>query len=480
MESVWSDSCKFDRRDNLLRDIECDVLIIGAGIAGILTGYFLQESGKNVIIIEKNRIACGNTKKTTAKITSQHDLIYEKLIKEFGIEKAGQYARANELAIKKYKQIIEDKKIDCDFEELPAYLYSLKETDNLKREVESAKSLGIDAEFVETVKLPFKIKGAVKFNNQAQFNPLKFLKEIAKELKIYEDTKALEIKENLVVTNRGDIKARDIVVATHYPIMNATGYYFMKMHQERSYVIAIEDAEDVEGVYIDEEKGGYSFRNYNGLLLLGGESHRTGENEEGGSYEKLRKAAKEFYPNGKEKYHWSAQDCMTLDGIPYIGRYSNSTDNIYVATGFNKWGMTSSMVSAMIISDLILEKENDFSQIFSPHRFDLSLSINNIANDLIETSKNFIAEKIYIPESKIDQIEKGHGGIVEYNNEKVGVYKDNEGKVFIVSTKCTHLGCQLHWNADELTWDCPCHGSRFDYKGRVIDTPAIKNLENEE
>lgn len=171
---------------------------------------------------------------------------------------------------------------------------------------------------------------------------------------------------------------------------------------------------------------------------------------------------------------------MTLDGIPYIGRYSNSTDNIYVATGFNKWGMTSSMVAAMIISDLILEKENDFSHIFSPHRFDLSLSINNIANDLIETSKNFIAEKIYIPESKIDEIEKGHGGIVEYNNEKVGVYKDNEGKVFIVSTKCTHLGCQLHWNADELTWDCPCHGSRFDYKGRVIDTPAIKNLENEE
>ena len=171
MESVWSDSCKFDKRDTLLRDIECDVLIIGAGIAGILTGYFLQESGKNVIIIERNRIASGNTKKTTAKITSQHDLIYE-------------------------------------------------------------------------------------------------------------DTKALEIKENLVVTNRGDIKARDIVVATHYPIMNAPGYYFMKMHQERSYVIDIEDAEDVEGMYIDEEKGGYSFRNYNGLLLLGGVSHRTGENEE--------------------------------------------------------------------------------------------------------------------------------------------------------------------------------------------------------
>lgn len=476
MKSVWSESCKFRKRDALNKDIKTDVLVIGAGIAGVLTAYMLKQKGREVVVIDAAEIASGNTKNTTAKITSQHDLIYSKLIAEFGEEKARQYAKANELAIKKYKEIIEDKRIECDLEEKPAYVYSLNEIDVLKEEVEAAKNLGIDAEFVDEANLPFKINGAVKFNNQAQFNPLKFLKGISNELIIYENTRALEIKENLVVTSGGNITANNIVVATHYPIMNAPGYYFMKMHQERSYVLALENTSEIDGMYIDINKEGYSFRTYNNLLLLGGISHRTGENEEGGSYDKLRKVAKELYTKAKEKYYWSAQDCMTIDGIPYIGRYSSETPNIYVATGFNKWGMTSSMVSAMIISDMILEKENDFSEIFSPRRFDLSLSINNIANDLIETAKNFIAQKVYIPSSEIEHIKNGHGGIIEYNGEKVGVYKNKEGKEFFVSTKCTHLGCQLSWNADELTWDCPCHGSRFDYKGRLIGSPATKDL----
>lgn len=476
MKSVWSESCKFRKREALNKDIKTDVLVIGAGIAGVLTAYMLKQKGREVVVIDAAEIASGNTKNTTAKITSQHDLIYSKLITEFGEEKARQYAKANELAIKKYKEIIEYKRIECDFEEKPAYVYSLNEVDVLKEEVEAAKNLGIDAEFVQEANLPFKIKGAIKFNNQAQFNPLKFLKGISNELVIYENTRALEIKENLVVTSGGNITANNIVVATHYPIMNAPGYYFMKMHQERSYVLALENTSEIDGMYIDLNKEGYSFRTYNNLLLLGGISHRTGENEEGGSYDELRKVAKRLYPKAKEKYYWSAQDCMTIDGIPYIGRYSSETPNIYVATGFNKWGMTSSMVSAMIISDMILEKENDFSEIFSPRRFDLSLSINNIANDLIETAKNFIAQKVYIPSSEIEHIKNGHGGIIEYNGEKVGVYKNKEGKEFFVSTKCTHLGCQLSWNADELTWDCPCHGSRFDYKGRLIGSPATKDL----
>lgn len=476
MKSVWNESCKLKKRGTLKKDIKTDILIIGAGIAGLLTAHMLKKSGRNVILIDGDEIASGNTKNTTAKITSQHDLIYNKLILEFGEEKARQYAKANELAIEKYKEIIKERKIDCDFEDKAAYIYSLNEIGILKEEVEAAKKVGIDAEFVEKADLPFEIKGAVKFNNQGQFNPLKFLKNISEDLIIYENTRALEVKDNLVVTNRGDITANSIVIATHYPIINMPGYYFMKMHQERSYVIALENVNDIDGMYIDVDKEGYSFRTYKNLLLLGGIKQRTGENEKGGSYDELRRVAKELYPKSRERYHWSAQDCMTIDGIPYIGKYSDETPNIYVATGFNKWGMTSSMVAAMIISDMILEKENDFSEIFSPKRFDLSLSINNIAKDISETAKNFIAQKIYIPSSKIEHIKNGHAGIIEYNGEKVGVYKDNEGKEFFVSTKCSHLGCQLHWNADELTWDCPCHGSRFDYKGRLIGGPATKGL----
>ena len=451
MKSVWTETCKINEREELKDDIKTDVLVVGAGIAGILIGYFLKESGREVVLIDSKQALSGNTKNTTAKITSQHDLIYSKLISEFGEERARQYSEANELAIEKYRQIISERKIDCDFEEKPAYVYSIHNINKIKEEAEAAKKLGIDAEFVQKADLPFDIKGAVKFNNQAQFNPLKFLKDISEDLIIYENTKALEIKEDRVITDKGTIKAHHIVVATHYPIMNVPGYYFLKMHQERSYVLALENAGEIDGMYIDAEKEGYSFRSYKNYILLGGMSHRTGENDEGGKYEDLRRAAKILYPRAEEKFNWSAQDCMTIDGIPYIGRYSEKTPNIYVATGFNKWGMTSSMVSAMIISDMILGIENNFSEIFSPKRFDLSLSIKNIAKDMSETTVNFIGEKIKIPKDKIEHIKNGHGGIVEYNGKKVGVYKNKDGKEFVVSTKCSHLGCQLHWNADELT-----------------------------
>ena len=239
---------------------------------------------------------------------------------------------------------------------------------SLEDEYNAAKKLGIDAELVDEVNLPFKVKGALKFKNQAQFNPLKFLKPISEKLTIYENTTALDItEENSVVTkDEIKIKANKIIVATHYPFLNTPGYYFMRMHQERSYVLALENAQDVNGMYIGIDKNAYSFRNYKNLLLFGGVAQRTGENEEGGAYDELRKAAKELYPNSIEKYHWSAQDCMTLDNIPYIGHYSSKTPDIYVETGFKKWGMTTSMVAAMIISDMILEKENDFSEIFSP------------------------------------------------------------------------------------------------------------------
>ncbi|AWK50619.1 FAD-dependent oxidoreductase [Clostridium beijerinckii] len=479
MESVWNSEINFRKREVLSKDIECDILVIGAGMAGLLTAYMLAKSGREVVIIDAKSTANGVTKNTTAKITCQHDLIYDSIIKEFGEEGARQYAKANELAIEKYKEIIDEENIDCDFERKDAYVYSLDNTESLKSEYIAVKKLGIDAELVDEVNLPFKVKGALKFKNQAQFNPLKFLRTISEKLTIYENTTALDITEEISVVTKDDIKikANKIIVATHYPFLNTPGYYFMRMHQERSYVLALENAQDVNGMYKGIDKNAYSFRNYKNLLIFGGEAQRAGENEEGGAYEKLRKAAKELYPNSIEKYHWSAQDCMTLDNIPYIGHYSSKTPDIYVETGFKKWGMTTSMVAAMIISDMILEKENDFSEIFSPGRFDMSASMKNAANDLMITAKNFIAQRIDIPEESIVSLKNGQGGIVEYKGRKTGVYKDNDGRIFAVSTKCAHLGCELHWNADELTWDCPCHGSRYDYKGNWIESPTNKSLD---
>lgn len=476
-KSIWSADTAVARRAPLSRDISVNTVIIGAGMAGVLTGYELAKRGVSVAIIERDRIASGVTKDTTAKVTAQHGLVYRRLIAEIGENQARQYAAANARAVERYAEIIGSRGIGCDFERLPAYVYSLDQTDELYAEVKAACSLGLDAEFTTDSALPFPVKGAVRFPNQAQMNPLKFIRGVARDLEIYEDSEVLEVSHDCVTTKGGKAFAKNIVVATHYPFINSPGYYFLRMHQQRSYALALENTgAKLDGMYIDADNMGFSFRGYDNLTILGGEGHRTGQNENGGHYAKLRQKAAEFYPGSQVVHEWSAQDCMTLDGVPYIGRYSSSTPNIFVATGFNKWGMTSSMVSALVLSALITGEDCDFAAVFSPQRFNAAASTGNLLRDGMKSAKNLIAGAFASPRGNIDELEPGHGGIVEYDGQKVGVYKNEKGEAFIVSPKCTHLGCQLEWNPDELTWDCPCHGSRFGYDGHVIEPPASEPL----
>ena len=479
MESIWKKECQFLKREALIGDIKTDVAIIGAGMAGLLIATLLQQKGVEVIVLEGNEIASGQTGNTTAKITSQHELIYDKLINEVGKEKAYQYAMSNQQAIQMYRKMIEEQGISCHFEELPAYVYTLQNVSKIEKEVDAAKKLGIDAEFTTKTTLPFTVKGAVKFNKQAQFNPLEFIQVISKPLKIYEHTMVKEIVDQTIITENGKVKAKTIVVASHYPFMNTPGYFFLRMHQERSYVIGLENTLNLQGMYIDEDKQGFSLRNYKDMLILGGGGHRTGENTNGGRYDKLRKAAGEYYPDSIEICHWSAQDCMTLDEVPYIGLYSASTPNLYVATGFQKWGMTTSMVAAMILSDKIIGNKNPYEEVFSPQRFKVNASMKNFLNEGKHAASGIFLENFKVPSAHLEQIQNGHGGVIEYEGHKIGVYKNIEGKVFMVSTKCTHLGCKLEWNPDELSWDCPCHGSRFDFTGSLIDNPAMEDLECE-
>ena len=476
MKSIWSESYNIKENESLNGDIDTDIVIIGGGIAGLLIAYMLKMKGKDPIVIDKGKVLKGNTENTTAKITIQHDLIYDKLIKEFGYENAEKYAKANKLAIDTYKKIISENNIECNFEIADSYIYSLNNTKKLESEYEAAIKLGIDAELVDEIELPFDIAKALKFKDQANFNPIQFLNYIANDLKIYENTKAIGIEDKVVITENGKIKANNIVVATHFPIINTPGYYFLRMHQERGYVIALENAQIIKGMYLDEAENGYSFRRYKDLLILGASAKRTGSNEKGGEYARLREFAYKLYPSAIEKYKWSAQDCVPQDGIPYIGHYSKDLENIYVATGFNKWGMTTSMVSAIIISNMITGVDEEFHSIFSPERFDFTASIKDMMKDGKETVYNFISEIVHIPLETIEEIKNGEGKIVTYNGEKIGVYKDNSGKVYKVNTRCPHLGCELNWNADDLSWDCPCHGSRFDYEGKLMDSPSIKNL----
>lgn len=467
-------------RAPLTGDIDAEVAVIGAGLAGVLTAYLLQKQGIQTVVLECKEAGSGMTKNTTAKITSQHSLIYRKLMMYKGEQRAWEYAMANQQAIEKFEEIISDLQTDCDFEILPNYVYSLDDEYKIKQEVEAAQKLGLPASFTKETTLPFQVKAAIRFEHQAQFHPLKFLDAVVDKLNLYENTRVTEIhKDGLIKTDQGSVKARKVVIATHYPFINVPGYYFFKMHQERSYLTAIEggDADSrihLDGMYLDADTDGFTFRNYKNLLLFGGVSHRTGEYQPADSYATIEKHIRKYYPEAKLLYNWSNQDCMTPDSIPYIGSYSLQTPNIYVATGFNKWGMSGSMVAAMIVSEKIAGRNHDYQKVFNPHRLMLSGS-RALLKDAAIITISLLSEHFCIPHDRLKNIQKGKAGVVRYNGQRVGVYRDQEDKYYFVSTKCPHLGCKLEWNQNEMTWDCPCHGSRFDYRGNMINNPAMRN-----
>ena len=430
MDSIWTKTVHMPGFPTLEEDIKTDVLIIGGGMAGILCAHFLQEQGVDYVLAEGRTICSGVTKNTTAKITSQHGLIYQKIAKQRGNEIAAMFLDANQAALRKYAELA--KSIDCDFERKTNYVYSINDRKKLEKEMDVLTRLGFDSIFIESAKIPLRMAGAVGFGNQAQFHPLKFVAGICPKLNIYEHTYVKELKPNMAVTERGNISFQKVIFATHFPIDNKHGMYFLKMYQHRSYVIALENAGNVDGMYVDEAECGMSFRNHKDLLLIGGGDHRTGE--QGGNWRELREFAGKHYGKAKEVAYWATQDCMSLDGIPYIGQYSKGLPNCYVATGFNKWGMTSSMAAARVLTDMVLEKENPYTDVFNPSRSMLKpqLLINGF-----EATKNLLT---------------------------------------FSKKRCPHMGCALKWNEAEHTWDCPCHGSRFDEEGGVIDGPATGDI----
>lgn len=430
MNSVWQANTKLPEFPKLNKDVKTSVLIIGGGIAGILTAYFLHQNGVKYILVEKDRICSGTTQNTTAKITFQHGFIYQEILRSNGTEAARKYLKANKAAFEKYAEMCRN--IECDYEIIDNYVYSVNDRKKIDNEIDALNKIGYKAEFCENLPIPVKTVGAVKFPEQAQFDPLKFISAITDKLNIYENTFVREMIGNTAVTDKYKIKADKVIVTTHFPFINKHGSYFLKLFQHRSYVIALENAANVNGMYVDENHNGMSFRNYDNLLFIGGGGHRTGEN--GGNWNKLRNFAKLHYPNSYEKYYWAAQDCMSLDGMPYIGKYSRNTPNMYVVSGFNKWGMTSAMVSAMILSDMVMGKQNDYADIFSP-------------------SRNIIRPQFFI-----------NGG------------KAIKNLLIPTAKRCPHMGCALKWNSAEHSWDCACHGSRFSADGNVLDNPANGNL----
>lgn len=429
MKSVWQRDVILPEHPILDGEISTDVLVIGGGLAGLLTAWELQQRGVDVVLVEKDRICCATTAHTTAKITAQHGLIYQKLIHSIGAEGAGQYYRANAEAMDRLKVLCRRFKVPMD--EKTNFVYS---TDRRKlgQELAALQKLGIPAIFEESPPLPLSTAGAVGIPGQAQFHPLMLAEQLAKELTIYENSKVTELIGTTAKTEHGRIRAEKIVVATHFPFLNKHGSYFLKLYQHRSYLLSLENAGSLNAMYVDDDKKGMSFSSFGGMLFLGGGGHRTGKH--GGGWRELRAFAAKHFPNAVEKDHWAAQDTMSLDSIPYIGQYSRNTPDLFVASGFNKWGMTGSMVSAVLLADLIQGKQNGYEEVFSPSR---SILKPQLLCNCAETAANFL-----IPTTK----------------------------------RCPHLGCALKYNWEERSWDCSCHGSRFSESGKVLDNPANGDL----
>ena len=476
MESLWRSTCPMPAFPPLRGPLAAEAAVVGGGLCGLLTAFALQEAGLETVVLEAERILSGASEGTTAKITAQHGLIYDRLLSQRGEAFARGYAQAQQHALARYAALVRTLDIACQFERKPAFLYATAPSPALERECAACERLGLPVSLTGAAALPFEAAQALRMEDQAQFHPLRFGKALARRLTVYEHTRVTGVHAGLLRTERGEVRARHIVLCTHFPIRNVPGLYFARMHQARSYVLALDGAPDVGGMWRDASDGGYSLRNAGGLLLLGGAGHRTGRHPVSSSFRLLRDAARTWYPDARETARWSAQDCMTPDGVPYIGRYAESTPDWYVATGYNKWGMSSSMVAACRISDWIAGDAPYAPGIFDPRRFNADTAV-----EVLQTGgqalKGLGLQYLTVPETQVGELPEGHGGVVSTETEeKVGVYREPGGCLHAVGTRCPHMGCQVAWNPDEKSWECPCHGSRFDLDGHVIDNPAQEDL----
>ncbi len=431
MDSVWQQMPVQRRYPQLKGNKRTQVLVVGGGMAGVLSALKLQQAGKDVVLLEAGRIGSGITARTTAVLTAQHDFLYQDMVKRFGEATARAYLHANLDAVRSFRKL--SRHMDCDFEDMPSVQFTTGSLERLCEEADVVNRLGFSAQFTEKLSFPEDATGAVVYPDMAQFHPLKFLTGVAQTLEIYENSRVLDLEGTTAVLDSGTVTAQQVIVATHFPFINRRGFYFMKLYQSRSYVIAYENAPD-PGATMAELKGqGMYFRRHGDLLLVGGGDHRTGK--KGGGFSYLRDYAQTHFPRAVEKYAWAKQDCMSLDGLPYVGAYSPNMPGVYVATGFNAWGMTNSMVAANVLRDLICGRENSLSQALRPDR---SVFHKQLLCNLGATVADFA-----IPTVK----------------------------------RCPHMGCALKWNPREHSWDCHCHGSRFTEHGKLLDTPAQKDAD---
>ncbi|MCA1841328.1 MAG: FAD-dependent oxidoreductase [Actinomycetota bacterium] len=493
-ESIWISTTNSSATfPPLTGDADFDVVVAGGGITGLTAALLLKQRGRKVALIESDRIASGVTGYTTAKVTSLHSLTYTQLTKDFGHDNALVYAQANQAAIQKIADLIEEFDIDCDHSPQPAFTYTESQdlVSDIQKEVEATLALGLPAALVEEIDLPYAVKAAIRFDDQALFHPRKYCIALATAIDgdgsaVFETTKFLDVDKGdrlIVETDKGSINADHLIIATHIPTVDK-GLYFGRTIPERSYALAVRiPGKAPHGMYISIDTPSRSVRPHpalgDDLVIIGGENHRVGEEPDTEKrYQTLEAWARSRFDVSKIENRWSAQDYMPADGVPFIGANGPNEDRIFVATGFNKWGMTNGTAAAMILADRITGVENPWAKFFDSTRLDVLKSAKEVIKQSAASVDHLLGDRlrtISVPAAQT--LRNGEGGLVELDGEKVAAYRDESGALKAVSPACTHMGCLVSFNGAEKTWDCPCHGSRFDLEGKVIQGPAVKDLE---
>lgn len=492
--SFWIASAPGDAFPRLDGDVSVDAAIVGAGITGLTAATLLKRAGKTVAVLESKEIVRGTTGYTTAKVTAGHRLVYQHLRKTFGDEGARLYADSQRAALERVAELIGELGLDCDFRRDSHYVYAESSDDlaKIEREVEVEQQLGLAASFVDDTSLPFPVAGALRLDNQAQFHPRRYLLPLAQGLPgngshVFEHTRVLDVEEGdqrcIVRTDRGRMTARDVIVASSLPILDR-GLFFGKAHPYRSYTLAapIPAEQAPEGMFINSGGSTRSIRTARDgkrlLLLVNGNGHKTGEERDNENrYLQLQEFIRSRFGLEEIAYRWSTHDYYTLDQMPYIGRLRRRSRHLYVATGFNGWGMTGGTLAAMILSDLVLGNDNPWAQLYDAKRLNARGAATMFVKENAKVARHWVGGRLARTDAEtIDDVAQGEGAIVSLKGERIAVYRDDADTVHTLSPVCTHLACYVSWNRAEKSWDCPCHGSRFTGEGTVIQGPAVRDL----
>ena len=489
--SYWLETYKKPnvKRKKLIK--KTDILIIGAGITGISTAYSLKDIGKKVTVVEALEVGSGVTAYTTAKVTVLHGALLSKIRDLHGIDVANLYFKSQIEAFNLIKNIIKKENIDCDFKHEDAYVYAStdEEVAKLEKEWEILKEIDSNVELVSITPLPKDIIKAIKYKNNATFHPLKYVARLAEIIQeagvnIYENSRVVDISledgNYMVEMECGAvINSEIVVVATHYPIKKFSGLYFTKLIQERSQAVAFKTRKVIPGMYINIKEPIRSYRSINEkTMIMGGCSTDVGESISTNYYEELKKAVSVYDKEATILNEWSTEDCMPVDYVPFIGKYALTTPNLYVATGFQKWGMTNSHVAALTIKRDILELDNLYKELYNPTRFSHLRGIIHFGEYLAKIIDGLVITKLTYPEDIEQSIEIGSGKVINNQDGKnVAIYRTSKDEFLYFKPNCTHLGCGINWNDLDKTWDCKCHGSRFSPDGKVLNDPAYEPLE---